>query len=244
MNSFDTPSTLTPTSREEEDYSIDGRDDDDEIISRSKKFNPNRTGGATFNQRSKFNKKIIWMKKLISPRIFLHQVCSFTLMLVLLFATRSVEAVFTPENRAALKTAVDTCVAETKDGSCPIYAGTNSNGAMDVWDVSKVTDMSDMFQEVTFNADISKWVRHQRCSSFFFINFVFVLILTVLPTFFHFLSFRTLTTINHYRLLHKSPVWPTCLIVVKNLNKTFQVGIQPKLQVWQPCFLLATVQLI
>ena len=183
---FVTPSTPTLTPREQEDYSIDGRDDDDEIISRSKKFNPNRTGGATFNQRSKFNKKIIWMKKLISPRIFLHQVCSFTLMLVLLFATRSVEAVFTPENRDALKAAVDTCVAETKDGSCPIYAGTNSNGAMDVWDVSKVTDMTSMFSKVTFNADISKWVRHQRCYSYVY-QFSFCFNTTRLTNFFRFL---------------------------------------------------------
>ena len=146
---------------------------DDDEIQWSKETNPNHTEGASSNQRSKFNKKIIWMKKLISPRIFLHQVCSFTLMLVLLFATRSAEAVFTPENRAALKSAVDTCVAETKDGSCPIYAGTNSNGEMDVWDVSKVTDMSLMFSSVTFNADISKWVRHQKCSSLFFHQFCF-----------------------------------------------------------------------
>ena len=227
MNSFDTPSTLITTSREEEDYSIDGRDDDDEIISRSKNFYPSRTGGATFNQRSKFNKKIIWMKKIISPRCCLHQVCSFTLVLVLLFATRSVEAVFTPENRAALKTAVDTCVAETKDGSCPIYAGTNSNGAMDVWDVSKVTDMTEMFKEVTFNADISKWVRHQRCSSYFH-QCCFCFEYYTFNQFFSF-SFLTLTTINHYRLLHKSPLCPPCFLNVKNLNKTFQVGIQPKL---------------
>ena len=157
------PSTHAPTSRNQEIYSADGRErfaDDDEI-QWSKETNPNHTEGATFNQRSKFNKKIIWMKKIISPRCCLHQVCSFTLMLVLLFATRSAEAVFTPENRDALKTAVDNCVAETKDGSCPIYAGTNSNGAMDVWDVSKVTDMNSMFLHCgEFNADISKWVRH------------------------------------------------------------------------------------
>ena len=151
-----------------------------EIHWKSIQMNQNHTcTGAKSNQRSKSNKKIIWMKKLISRHSFLDQVCSFTLVLLLLFATRSAEAVFTPENRDALKTAVDACVAETKDGSCPIYAGTNSNGAMDVWDVSKVTDMTEMFKEVTFNADISKWVRHQRCSSLFFINFVFVLILHV-----------------------------------------------------------------
>ena len=135
-------------------------DGENEIHWKSKKMNQNCTG-ATSYQRSKSNKKIIWMKKRISPHSFLYRVCSFTLVLLLLFATRSVKAVFTPENRAALKTAVDNCVAETKDGSCPIYAGTNSNGAMDVWDVSKVTDMNSMFLHCgEFNADISKWVRH------------------------------------------------------------------------------------
>ena len=193
INSITTPSTLTPMSREEEDYLIDGRDNDNKIIPWSKKFNPSRTGGATSNQRSKFNKKIIWMKKIISPRSFLIQVCSFTLVLVLLFATRSAEAVFTPENRAALKAAVDTCVAETKDGSCPIYAGTNSNGIMGEWDVSKVNDMSTMFKDYDkFNADISKWVRHRRCSSFGH-QFCFCFNTTRLTNFFRFLSFLTLT---------------------------------------------------
>ena len=188
---FVTPSTPTLTPREQEDYSIDGRDDDDEIIQPNKDINPNHTGGDATSNQNKFHNKKIWMKKLINPHSFLHQVCSFTLLVLLfLFATRSAEAVFTPDNRDALKAAVDTCVAETKDGSCPIYAGTNSNGAMDVWDVSKVTDMSNMFSSVTFNADISKWVRHRRCSSYFH-QFCFCFNTTRLTNFFPF-SFLTL----------------------------------------------------
>ena len=132
-------------------------DGENEIHWKSKKMNQNCTG-ATSYQRSKSNKKIIWMKK-ISPHSFLYRVCSFTLILVVFFALRSVEAVFTPVDRGALKSAVGACLAETNDGSCPIYAVTNSKGVMGDWDVSKITDMNSMFRDASaFNSDISKWV--------------------------------------------------------------------------------------
>jgi len=164
-----TPSSLTLTSREQEGYQID-------IIQRSKKLIQSRTDDVLSNQRSKFNKYKIWMKKIFSHHNFLYRHwCSLALVLVLFFATLSVEAVFTPADRDALKTAVDLCVNETDDGSCPIYAGSNSNGVIGDWDVSKVNDMNYIFNEKeSFNADISKWVRHRRCSSFFSIfKFVF-----------------------------------------------------------------------
>ena len=54
-----------------------------------------------------------------------------------------VEGVFTPGDKAALKTAKVTCLSETSvDGSCPIFAAQDGNGVIGAWDVSKVTDMS------------------------------------------------------------------------------------------------------
>jgi len=66
--------------------------------------------------------------------------------------------VFTPDTRLALKTAVDACLSETADGSCPDFAAKDYNGVIGAWDVSKVTDMNRMFLGKTdFNGDISKW---------------------------------------------------------------------------------------
>ena len=206
-----TPSSPTLTSREQEGYQID-------IIQRSKKFIQSRTDDDVLsNQRSKFNKNKIWMKKIFSHHSFLYRHwCSLALVLVLFFATLSVEAVFTPADRDALKTAVDLCVAETDDGSCPIYAGSNSNGVIGDWDVSKVNDMSYIFNNTeSFNADISKWVRHRRCSSFFFI-FKFVFVLLRLTNFSFFL--RTLTTQVTSQVTNMKAMFRKCKVFDQDIS--------------------------
>jgi hypothetical protein len=67
-------------------------------------------------------------------------------MLGLVWGTVSVGAVFAPVDRAALKAAVGTCLSETADGSCPIFAASNDvtgnpYGVIGAWDVSAVTSM-------------------------------------------------------------------------------------------------------
>ena len=58
-------------------------------------------------------------------------------------------------DRAALKTAVMACLAESSNGLCPLQQGGVPIGE---WDVSAVTDMSYMFAEAyDFNQDISAW---------------------------------------------------------------------------------------
>jgi hypothetical protein len=57
-----------------------------------------------------------------------------------------VQAAFAPADRAALKAAVGTCLGETADGSCPIFAASdatpgNPYGVIGSWDVSAVTSM-------------------------------------------------------------------------------------------------------
>jgi hypothetical protein len=57
-----------------------------------------------------------------------------------------VQAVFAPADRDALKAAVGTCLGETADGSCPIFAASdatpgNPYGVIGSWDVSAVTSM-------------------------------------------------------------------------------------------------------
>ena len=60
------------------------------------------------------------------------------------------------DSRVVLKTAVDACLTETPDGSCPLFS--NENGLIADYDVSKVTDMFQMFKsKESFNSDISKW---------------------------------------------------------------------------------------
>ena len=51
-----------------------------------------------------------------------------------------VDAQFQPADRTALKTAVNNCLDETGDGSCPNFAKKDGNGVIGDWDVSKVTD--------------------------------------------------------------------------------------------------------
>ena len=64
--------------------------------------------------------------------------------------------VFQPADSAALNAAVQSCLGETPDGSCPTFAAVH--GVMGYWDVSKVTSLSQTFwQASAFNQDISKW---------------------------------------------------------------------------------------
>jgi surface protein len=71
---------------------------------------------------------------------------------------------FQPANRAALKTAVDACLAETPDGSCPNFAASNDDtdnpyGLIGSWDTSQVTDMEAMFLQATaFKQPLTHWV--------------------------------------------------------------------------------------
>ena len=63
---------------------------------------------------------------------------------------------FAPADRDTLKTAVDDCISETPDGSCPIFS--NVNGVIGEWDVSNVKSLEAMFKDQSeYNADISKW---------------------------------------------------------------------------------------
>ena len=58
-------------------------------------------------------------------------------------------------SRAALKTAVDAFIAESRDGDCPL----SQDGALiNTWDVSAVTSMSTMFYGApAFNQDLLAW---------------------------------------------------------------------------------------
>ena len=53
-----------------------------------------------------------------------------------------VQGVFTPNNNAELVTAVNACIQEDPEGSCPIYAAANNRGAMRDWNTAKVTSMT------------------------------------------------------------------------------------------------------
>ena len=63
----------------------------------------------------------------------------------------TVEAFCTPANGTSLQTAVNGCLKETPDGSCPYFAASSDspgcgnggvNGVIGDWDVSSVTDLS------------------------------------------------------------------------------------------------------
>ena len=60
-----------------------------------------------------------------------------------------------PESRAELKAAVDSCIKIFSPvGDC----AKGPHGPIGEWDVSHVTDMSDLFRDAAlFNSDISKW---------------------------------------------------------------------------------------
>ena len=65
---------------------------------------------------------------------------------LLLVTPHFANASFTPADKTALKTAVNACLSETDDGSCPIFAAFPDNtgnpyGVIGAWDVSSVTNM-------------------------------------------------------------------------------------------------------
>ena len=70
---------------------------------------------------------------------------------------------FVPANKADLQTAVDECIAETSDGSCPIFAASTWSsgleyGSIGLWNISKVTSLESLFEGKTeFNQDLSAW---------------------------------------------------------------------------------------
>ena len=61
---------------------------------------------------------------------------------------------FSPKSKEELKRAVDACLEMSPKGDC----SNGPHGAIGDWDVSGVTDMSDIFSNADiFDADISKW---------------------------------------------------------------------------------------
>ena len=62
--------------------------------------------------------------------------------------------VFKPKSKKELQAAVDACIGISADGNCT----KGPHGPIEEWDVSEVTDMSDLFKGAAlFNSDISKW---------------------------------------------------------------------------------------
>ena len=75
-----------------------------------------------------------------SPGSVSRTVCAFTL--------------FSPRSKAELKSAAGTCLELSPEGDC--FKG--PHGLIEVWDVSRVTDMSKLFDGAQlFKGDISKW---------------------------------------------------------------------------------------
>ena len=71
----------------------------------------------------------------------------FVALLLICTIDSGVHAVFTPADRSALNNAVQSCLSETPDGSCPTFAASddvtgNPYGVIGDWDVSKVTSLS------------------------------------------------------------------------------------------------------
>ena len=62
-------------------------------------------------------------------------------------------ATFSPQSRAALKSAVDACLEMSRKGDC----SDGPDGPITEWDVSSVTNMKSMFRDArSFNGEISK----------------------------------------------------------------------------------------
>ena len=84
-------------------------------------------------------------------------------LVFVVFVGDVVDAAFAPADRAALKSAVGSCLSESGDGSCPTFSASNdatgnSYNAMGEWNISKVTSLKELFRyKNSFNADISKW---------------------------------------------------------------------------------------
>ena len=60
---------------------------------------------------------------------------------------------FSPHSKEELKSAIDTLIQMSPRGDIP----DGPDGPIWDWDVSRVTDMSDIFAETSFDGDISKW---------------------------------------------------------------------------------------
>lgn len=81
-------------------------------------------------------------------------------MHLFLFVARIVLAIpnylASPLDTTTLVYAVDACLKESPDGSCPHFAATH--GHIGDWDVSRVTSMHGLFQfAANFTQDLSKW---------------------------------------------------------------------------------------
>ena len=64
--------------------------------------------------------------------------------------------IFQPATTAELQNAINLCIEETLDGSCPTRSETV--GSMSTWDVSQITDFSRLFEERrAFNQNLSSW---------------------------------------------------------------------------------------
>ena len=93
-------------------------------------------------------------------------------LVVILSGIIGCQAVFIPADLAALQVAVNSCISETPDGSCPNFAASNDatgnpHGVIGDWDISQVTSLFRLFRiygygsvgatSCYFNSDISKW---------------------------------------------------------------------------------------
>ena len=92
--------------------------------------------------------------------IYLHAcvcapICSTTHTDVFLYlAFVALCAVFSPESKEVMKRAIDDCLEVTPQGNC----STGPHGPIDKWDVSRVSNMEQLFQNATwFNIDLSWW---------------------------------------------------------------------------------------
>ena len=67
---------------------------------------------------------------------------------------------FTPTTKSQLQTAVNAWIATTINASSTVPSGQGSGnyGEMNTWDVSNITDMTELFKDkTTFNENISSW---------------------------------------------------------------------------------------
>ena len=64
------------------------------------------------------------------------------------------EIAFSPQSKPQLRSAINNCLKLPPDPDC----SEGVHGAIEEWDVSRLTDMSSIFMGATsFNGDISKW---------------------------------------------------------------------------------------